>query len=106
MGNENVIIYVGPERKRCLIHKDLLTKQSEYFNSALNGKFKEAEENSIHLEEESPATFDLLVGWLYQGRIPAIGPPFCGFNTPEVDTTENDPMTPGIIFQLEHSHGH
>lgn len=105
MGNESAIIYIGPERKRYLIHKDLLTKQSEFFDRALNGKFKEAEENSIYLEEESPAAFDLLVGWLYQGRIPVIGPPFGGFKAPEVDTTDKDPMTPGIVLQLEHSHG-
>lgn len=105
MGNESVIIYVGPERKRYLIHKDLLTKQSEFFDKALNGKFKEAEENSIYLEEESPAAFDLLVGWLYQGRIPVIGPPFGGFKTPEFDATVKDPLSPGVILQLETGSG-
>jgi hypothetical protein len=102
MGSQSVIIYVGPERKRYLIHKELLTKQSEFFNRALNGKFKEAEENSIYLEEESTAAFDLLVGWLYQGRIPIIGPPFGGFKAPEVDSTVDDPFSPGVLLQLEH----
>ena len=103
MGNESVIIYVGPERKRYLIHKDLLTTQSEFFDRALNGNFKEAEQNLIYLEEESPAAFDLLVGWLYEGRIPIIGPPFGGFKAAEVDTTVRNPLTPSIILQLEHN---
>jgi hypothetical protein len=103
MGNESVIICVGPERKRYLIHKDLLTKQSEFFNKVLNGNFKEAEENLIYLEEESPAAFDLLVGWLYEGRIPIIGPPFAGYKAAEVDTTVRYPLSPGVILQPEHN---
>jgi hypothetical protein len=72
MGDEAVVISVGPEHKRYLIHKALLTKQSEYFDRAFNGSFKEANEQAIHFEEESPAAFDLLVGWLYQNHIPVI----------------------------------
>jgi hypothetical protein len=105
MGDESVVIYVGPERKRYLIHKDLLTKQSEFFDRALNGKFKEAEENSIYLVEESPVAFDLLVGWLYQDRIPVVGPPFGGFKTPEADATVKEPLKSDHIIQLESGYG-
>ncbi len=49
--------------------------------------------------------FNLLVGWLYQGRIPAIAPPFGGFKTPEVDTTVKEPLVPGTILQLESTDG-
>lgn len=96
-----VTIYVGPERKRYLIHKDLLTKQSEFFDRALNGNFKEAEENSIYLEEESPAAFDLLVSLLYKGDVAAIGPPLGGFKAPEVEVVERNPMISGAILQME-----
>ena len=72
MGDEGVLISVGPERRRYLIHKALLTKQSEYFDRAFNGSFKEANKQTIYFEEESPATFDLLVGWLYENHIPII----------------------------------
>jgi hypothetical protein len=98
MASESVIIYVGPERKRYLIHKDLLTKQSEFFDKALNGKFKE---NSIYLEEESPDAFDLLVGWLYQGHIPHIGSPFGRLKTPEVNAHVKDPLVADAVLQLE-----
>lgn len=68
-----VSIYVGPERKHYVVHKRLLTSQSDYFDKALNGGFKEAEENKIHLEEDDPAAVGLLVGWLYRGVIPGTG---------------------------------
>jgi len=70
LGTEVVDIYVGPENKRYVVHKKPLTSQSEYFNKALNGHFKEAEENSIYLKEDNPAAVTLLIGWIYRGVIP------------------------------------
>lgn len=93
MGDQSVIIFVGPERKRYLIHKTLLTNQSEYFDKALNGPFKEADEQSIYLEEETPAAFDLLVGWLYQNSIPVVGPLFADFKSSKIDSPSGSPQT-------------
>lgn len=73
MGFEVVDIFVGPERKRYVVHKKLLTEQSDYFHKAFTGSFIEAEENSIHLKEEDPAAVALLVGCLYRGIIPGTG---------------------------------
>ncbi|KFZ20216.1 hypothetical protein V502_03282 [Pseudogymnoascus sp. VKM F-4520 (FW-2644)] len=73
MGDDIVTVYVGPREKRYSVHKALLTSQSEYFEKALNGKFKEADEQTIRLPEDSPDAFDLLIGWLYQNQIPALG---------------------------------
>lgn len=68
-----VSIYVGQEGKQFVVHKALLTSQSEYFQKALDGGFKEAEENKIHLEEEDPAAVELLTAFLYLGIIPRPG---------------------------------
>ncbi|KFY80385.1 hypothetical protein V499_00756 [Pseudogymnoascus sp. VKM F-103] len=73
MGSDIVTVYVGPREKRYSVHKTLLTSQSEYFEKALNGKFKEADEQTIRLPEDSPDAFDLLIGWLYQNQIPVLG---------------------------------
>ncbi|KFY10005.1 hypothetical protein V491_07847 [Pseudogymnoascus sp. VKM F-3775] len=73
MGDDIVTVYVGPREKRYSIHKALLTSQSEYFEKALNGKFREADEQTIRLPEDSPDAFDLLIGWLYQNQIPVLG---------------------------------
>ncbi|KAH8687457.1 hypothetical protein BGZ60DRAFT_8157 [Tricladium varicosporioides] len=70
LGTTVITIYAGPERKSFVVHKSLLTSQSSYFDKALNGNFKEADENSITLEEEDPAAVGLLIGWLYRGIIP------------------------------------
>ena len=63
-------LYVGPERKRFVVHKKLLTSQSAFFDKALNGGFMEADKGSIHLEEDDAASVALLVGFLYRGTIP------------------------------------
>ena len=73
MGDDIVTVYIGPREKRYSVHKALLTSQSEYFEKALNGKFKEADEQTIRLPEDSPDAFDLLIGWLYQNQIPVLG---------------------------------
>ncbi|OBT89993.1 hypothetical protein VE02_01615 [Pseudogymnoascus sp. 03VT05] len=73
MGSDIVTVYVGPREKRYSVHKALLTSQSEYFEKALNGKFKEADEQIIRLPEDSPDAFDVLIGWLYQNQIPVLG---------------------------------
>jgi hypothetical protein len=62
LGTDVVSIYVGPDRKHYVVHKQLLTSQSDYFDKALNGNFKEAEENKIHLEEDDPAAIGLMIG--------------------------------------------
>jgi hypothetical protein len=64
LGTEVVYVYVGaaPDRKHYVVHKQLLTSQSDYFDKALNGKFREAEENKIDLEEDDPAAIGLMIG--------------------------------------------
>jgi hypothetical protein len=63
-------LFVGPDRKRYVVHKKPLTSQSEYFYNAFKGDFKEAQENSIHLKEEDPVAVALLIGFIYRGVIP------------------------------------
>lgn len=109
MGHESVIIYVGPERKRYLVHKALLTKESDYFDRALNGSFKEAEDQAIDLPEETPAAVDLLVGWLYQDKIPTVRSAAGPFATPFNNNVgvEKDTSGPGAgAFPFGQSQAH
>ncbi|EMD85158.1 hypothetical protein COCC4DRAFT_66532 [Bipolaris maydis ATCC 48331] len=64
-----VVIKVGPEKVPYEVHKALLTHYSEYFSSALNGPWKEAQENSITLNDIDPKTFGIFVHWLYTQKI-------------------------------------
>ncbi|KAG0647368.1 hypothetical protein D0Z07_6984 [Hyphodiscus hymeniophilus] len=102
LGLEIVDILVGPEKKRYVVHKRLLTAQSDYFSKALTGNFMEAEENSIQLKEEDPATVSLLIAWLYLGAIPSTEKPFSPFATsilPFTRAIELPSSVNGTVYQ-------
>jgi hypothetical protein len=90
LGTETVDLYAGEERRHFVVHKKLLTSQSDYFNKALNGGFKETRENSIHLVEDNPASVGLLVGYLYSGVVPGIVKQI----EPFMDSISPTPATP------------
>jgi hypothetical protein len=48
--------------------------KSEYFRKALDGDFREAENQAIDLPEEDPAIFSFLVAFLYEGTYAPIKP--------------------------------
>jgi len=58
---------VGPHAETFPVHRDILTK-SEYFRRALDGDFKEAEEQAIDLPEEDPDIFSFVVAFLYEEK--------------------------------------
>jgi len=64
-----VEVYVGPDKKMYTIPRALLSHHSEYFQRSLNGQFREASENQIHLTEDDPKTFILVLEWLYKGTL-------------------------------------
>ena len=65
MSDHMVDIYVGDERKKFRLHRDLLCERSEFFRASFEGHFKEAETQELALPEDSVKSFELLVGWLY-----------------------------------------
>lgn len=60
-----VTVTVGKMRK-FFLHSELLTGESERFSKALNGKFKEASENAIPVDDEDPNLFGFFVEYLYR----------------------------------------
>ena len=65
-----VVIEIGSTETRYHISKAFLTHYSEYFRKALNGSWKEAEENKVTLEDIEPAEFNVFVEWLYVQKLP------------------------------------
>ncbi|PMD45668.1 hypothetical protein L207DRAFT_630078 [Hyaloscypha variabilis F] len=63
IGTEMVDIYVGPSKKRFRLYKAKLCTRIPYFDKMFNGTFKEASDNVAYLEEDNPASFDLLADW-------------------------------------------
>jgi hypothetical protein len=70
--DETVSIYVGPKRKKFLVHKKLICEISDFFSKAFTGGFQEAQENSMHLPEDDPNAFALFIDWIYRSKVPAM----------------------------------
>jgi hypothetical protein len=66
---EIVTIFVGPEKKRYSIHKDVICHHSEYFRTAYNGRWKEADEG-VTLDDVEVGIFNIFVHWLYTQQLP------------------------------------
>ncbi|CAD0087664.1 unnamed protein product [Aureobasidium vineae] len=63
--NGVVTIEVGSEKKAFVIHKDLLTFDSDYFCGAFDGSFKEAAEGKLSLPDEQVNVFDIFNQFIY-----------------------------------------
>lgn len=60
-----VDIYVGTERKKFRLHRDLLCDRSDYLRAYFMGSIEEAKDNEIFLPEDDVESFKLFVDWLY-----------------------------------------
>jgi hypothetical protein len=70
LGNEMVTLYVGPKRKKFIVHKKLICDSADYFDKAFNGRFKEGREGIMHLPGDKPGAFSLFIDWLYRSTFP------------------------------------
>lgn len=59
--NHTVDIFVGAERKKFHLHRDLLCDRLNYFTACSTVKFEEAEQKQLSLPEDDIESFDLLV---------------------------------------------
>ena len=70
-----VTLYVGPDRKKLIVHKKLLCDSSDYFAAAFEGNFKEASEGVIEMIDDDVEAVGCFLEYLYRGRVPT-GPKF------------------------------
>ncbi|KAJ4353588.1 uncharacterized protein N0V89_005318 [Didymosphaeria variabile] len=61
-------IYVGEARRHWALHRNLLCHHSELLESELQGHGKNRQD-TLDLPDHDPAGFELLVKWLYQGKL-------------------------------------
>lgn len=64
-----VTLIVGQQKKHFTLHKSLLCQASSYSDAALNGGFKETEEQKIEMFEEDDETFRHFQFWIYSKTI-------------------------------------
>ena len=62
-------IYVGDARRRWTLHRNLLCHHSETLEAELEGSGRGDRKDALELPEHDPAGFELLVKWLYQGKL-------------------------------------
>jgi hypothetical protein len=66
-----VAIKVGPSHTPYVILKAFLVYYSDYFKTALERPWKEAEDRMISLDDIEPGVFNLFINWLYTQNLPA-----------------------------------
>jgi len=62
-----IIVGEGEEAQTFTLHRDVLSSQTQFFNTANEGKFKEGETQEVYLEDVEPSVFGLFLIWLYSG---------------------------------------
>ncbi|TID18831.1 hypothetical protein E6O75_ATG05952 [Venturia nashicola] len=65
-------VFVGKDTEPYIIHHDLLSASSDFFDKALNGRFKESG-GDVYLPKQKSETFDAYQRWLYSGKIDMSG---------------------------------
>lgn len=60
---------MGPEKVLFRVHKDALCRKSPVLNAIFNGKSTEAETNSANLPDIKVDSFDVILGWIFQGTV-------------------------------------
>ncbi|KAH6639623.1 hypothetical protein C7974DRAFT_135558 [Boeremia exigua] len=68
-----VTIVAGSEAVKYLVHKAVLMEHSAYFEKALQGPWKEAEEGVVRLDDVEPEIFGVFVDWIYSQRVSQLG---------------------------------
>lgn len=66
---KTLTLVIGPDAQQFTVHADRLTKISEYFRIALQGEWKEAQDDTFTLAEENASVFGLFIEWLYDPHL-------------------------------------
>ena len=62
-------IYVGASRRHWSLHRNILSHHSSFFEKDVIDTDTNVRGSTVELLDEDPAAFELLVKWLYQGKI-------------------------------------
>lgn len=64
-----MVLASGPEAQHFVVHQDLLCKHAPFFQLAMAGEWKEAQDGIIPLPDDEPDVVALHIHWLYSSRI-------------------------------------
>lgn len=66
---EVVTVLVGESEQKCIVHEQLLCARSPFFAAAFEKEWKEGQERTIPLPDDTPEVLDLYFQWIYSGKI-------------------------------------
>ncbi|KIW61650.1 hypothetical protein PV05_01749 [Exophiala xenobiotica] len=64
-----ITVNVGPNKVAYGLHRGILVSGCPFFEKCLRSGMREAQEKTVNLPEEQTEAFDILVRWMYSGRI-------------------------------------
>ncbi|QSZ35251.1 hypothetical protein DSL72_008120 [Monilinia vaccinii-corymbosi] len=71
LGTELVTIIVGEEKRKFVVHQQLICGSVWYFDVAFStSRFREGQEKRMEMPEDDPEAFELFTHWLYRGSVP------------------------------------
>jgi len=68
--NDLVILLVGPEEQKMVVHSPQITAHSEFFAAALKKEWVEGQTRQIKLPEEEPDVMAYYIEHIYFGKLP------------------------------------
>lgn len=77
------------------VHRFIICKQSQFFETARTGPFKESTEQTVDLPDDDPETVERVISYLYMGDYQEDGHivPLDGISEPEQPETETETAT-------------
>ncbi|OQV00324.1 BTB/POZ domain-containing protein [Cladophialophora immunda] len=108
-----VAVTVGKEKVKYRIYKQILVSKCPFFDKCLGAGMKEAQENAVALPDDDPKAFDVVVRWMYTGRLNGFGTPgFLLLNAyiladkyciPDLQNAIADVFRAGVFISLGHA---
>ena len=62
-------VFVGEEKRKFVLHEELLCKHSLFFAAAAKKEWNEGQDRTVALADDNSEIFDLYVQWLYLSKI-------------------------------------
>lgn len=81
---ETAVFHIGPQQKDYIVHRQLLTLYSGFYDASLNGQFAERDAAIITQADTTPCVFERFRYWLYNGILYPLDTPMKSIGAQEL----------------------
>lgn len=64
-----ITVVVGSEQQKFIVHRDVLTKSSTFFQCAIKPSWTRSRDRQIKMPDQDVTAFEIYINWLYSGTI-------------------------------------